>query len=94
MDEVQRLMEALKPIGHIIVQVMKTSKGVEFIEINPRFGGGAPISIQSGADSCENLFRILMGEQLTYNENYRDDITFIRFDNSICLDENGEIVDW
>ena len=94
MDEVQRLMEALKPIGHITVQVMKTSKGVEFIEINPRFGGGAPMSIQSGADSCENLFRILMGEQLTYNENYRDDITFIRFDNSICLDENGEIVEW
>ena len=94
MDEVQRLMEVLKPIGHITVQVMKTRKGIEFIEINPRFGGGAPMSIQSGADSCENLFRILMGEQLTYNENYRDEITFIRFDSSICLDENRDIVEW
>ncbi len=73
---------------------MKTNKGIEYIEINPRFGGGAPMSIQSGADSCENLYRLLMGENLEYNENYRDNIMFFRFDNSICVDENLEIVQW
>ena len=73
---------------------MKTNKGIEYIEINPRFGGGAPMSIQSGADSCENLYRLLMGESLEYNENYRDNIMFLRFDNSICVDENLEIVQW
>ena len=93
MNEVTRLMEVLKPIGHITVQVMKTTKGIEFIEINPRFGGGAPMSIQSGADSCENLFRILLGEVLTYHEEYRDNITFVRFDSSICLDENMQPID-
>jgi hypothetical protein len=50
------------------------------------------MSIQSGADSCENLYRLLMGEKLEYNENYRDKLTFLRFDSSICLDENMEIV--
>ncbi|MCA0987047.1 ATP-grasp domain-containing protein [Guptibacillus algicola] len=87
-DEVTKVMKILKPIGHITVQVMKTEKGIEFIEINPRFGGGAPMSIQSGADSCENLFRLLLGEKLEYNEDYRDNLTFIRFDRSICLDED------
>lgn len=92
MDDVKRLMKVLKPIGHITVQLMKTNKGIEYIEINPRFGGGAPMSIQSGADSCENLFKLLMGEELEYNENYRDNIMFLRFDNSICLDENMELI--
>lgn len=91
-DDIKGLVKALKPIGHITVQLMKTNKGIEYIEINPRFGGGAPMSIQSGADSCENLYRLLMGEKLEYNENYRDNIMFFRFDNSICVDENMEII--
>ncbi|MFL2077347.1 ATP-grasp domain-containing protein [Marinilactibacillus psychrotolerans] len=93
-EDIKRLVEVLKPIGHITVQLMKTNKGIEYIEINPRFGGGAPMSIQSGADSCENLYRLLRGEKLEYNENYRDNIMFFRFDNSICVDENLEIVQW
>ena len=93
-EDIKRLVEVLKPIGHITVQLMKTNKGIEYIEINPRFGGGAPMSIQSGADSCENLYRLLMGETLEYNENYRDNVMFFRFDNSICVDENLEIVQW
>jgi carbamoyl-phosphate synthase large subunit len=91
-DDVSRLMKVLKPIGHITVQLMKTERGIEYIEINPRFGGGAPMSIQSGADSCENLYRLLIGEKLKYNENYRDNITFLRFDSSICIDENMELL--
>ena len=85
-------MKVLKPIGHITVQLMKTKKGIEYIEINPRFGGGAPMSIQSGANSCEYLLKLLMGEKLEYHEDYRDDVTFLRFDNSICLDENMVVV--
>jgi carbamoyl-phosphate synthase large subunit len=91
-EDVKRLLETLKPIGHITVQLMKTEKGIEYIEINPRFGGGAPMSIQSGADSCENIYRLLMGEKLNYNENYRDNMLFLRFDKSISFDEKMEIV--
>lgn len=91
-NEIKKLMKQLKPIGHITVQLMKTDKGIEYIEINPRFGGGAPMSIQSGADSCKNLYRLLMGQKLTYNEDYIENITFLRFDNSICLDENLEVI--
>ncbi|MCU5372178.1 MULTISPECIES: ATP-grasp domain-containing protein [Bacillus cereus group] len=91
-NDVTKLMKTLKPIGHITVQLMKTKKGIEYIEINPRFGGGAPMSIQSGADSCGNLLRLLMGKKLNYSEDYRENLTFIRFDSSICLDENMELI--
>ena len=84
-EDVTRLMKELKPIGHITVQCMKTAKGIEYIEINPRFGGGAPMTIMAGADSCENLFRLLMGEKLSYNENYEENSLFLRFDDTIML---------
>ena len=88
MEDVRRLMEELKPIGHITVQCRKTYRGIEYIEINPRFGGGAPMSIMAGADSCKNLYRLLKGEALTYNEDYRENVTFLRFDSCIMLNED------
>jgi carbamoyl-phosphate synthase large subunit len=84
-DEVMKLMNVLKPIGHITVQLMDTNDGIKFIEINPRFGGGAPMSIQSGANSCINLFKLLMNEKLAYNEDYEENLIFLRYDKSICL---------
>ena len=85
MQDVTKLMNVLKPIGHITVQCMKTNDGIKYIEINPRFGGGAPMSILAGADSCENLYRLLMGERLTYNENYKENCLFLRFDETIMI---------
>ncbi|MCR4655889.1 MAG: ATP-grasp domain-containing protein [Lachnospiraceae bacterium] len=90
--DVKRLMSALKPIGHITVQLRKTSRGVEYIEINPRFGGGAPMSIMAGADSCEYLYRLLMGETLKPRENFAYGMTFLRFDACVALDEQGDAV--
>jgi carbamoyl-phosphate synthase large subunit len=91
-NKVKRLLKALKPIGHITIQCIKTNKSIVFIEINPRFGGGAPMSIKAGADSCENLYRLLRGEGLKYNEDYEENMMFLRFDNSICLNEDMEVV--
>ena len=87
-EDVTRLMNELKPIGHITVQCRKTDRGIEYIEINPRFGGGAPMSIMAGADSCSNLYRLLRGEVLTYNDDYRENVIFLRFDSSIMLNED------
>lgn len=88
--DVKRLIGVLKPIGQVTVQCMKTTKGIQYIEINPRFGGGAPMSIDAGADSCKNLYRLLLGQRLDYTEAYRDKVYFMRFDQSIMLGENKE----
>jgi len=87
--DVRRLLEMLRPIGHVTVQCIVTEDGrIVYIEVNPRFGGGAPMSIASGADSCEWLYRILRGEELHYDGKFRDGLTFLRYDQSICLDES------
>ncbi len=92
-EDVRRLIEELQPIGQITVQCMKTEEGIRYIEINPRFGGGTPMSIKSGANSCKNLYRLLQGEVLEYKEDYREHITFLRFDASIALDEQMVVVE-
>ena len=91
--DVKKLIQILKPIGQITIQCIKNDKQINYIEINPRFGGGAPMSIMAGADSCENIYRLLMGEKLKYTEDYKENIMFLRFDNSIMLDENMERID-
>ena len=71
-------------IGQITVQCFLCDNGeIKYIEINPRFGGGAPMSISAGADSCENLYRLLRGEKLEYSENYEDGVIIARFDGSV-----------
>ena len=91
-EEIRRMIDILKPVGQITVQCMKTCDGIKYIEINPRFGGGAPMSIDAGANSCENIYRILLGEQLKYNEDYNDGHLFLRFDEGIELTETKELV--
>src|SRR5690606_37824323 len=89
-DTIKYLLDKFKFIGHITIQ-LKIAKEIKIIEINPRFGGGAPMSIAAGADSCENLYRLLMGEQLSYNEDYEDDVYFLRYDSSIKV-KKGEMI--
>ena len=91
-DDVTRLLKILKPIGQITIQCMKTVDEIKYIEINPRFGGGAPMSIKAGANSCKNLYKLLQGKSLDYTEDYRENIMFLRFDDAIMLNENMEIV--
>lgn len=91
-QEVKNVIAVLKPIGHITLQCMKTKKGIEFIEINPRFGGGVPISIKAGANSPENLYKLLMGKILKYNEDYEDSLFASRHDNAVYLNAEGQVV--
>lgn len=87
-NDVKKLLKSFGFIGQITVQCFLCNDGtVKYIEINPRFGGGAPMSIAAGADSCENLYRLLCGEKLIYSENYEDGVVFSRFDNCIRVRE-------
>ncbi len=91
-NEVKKVIDILKPIGHITFQCMKTEKGIKFIEINPRFGGGAPMSIKAGANSPLNLYRLLLNEKIFYNEDYEENIMALRFDDCILLNSYGEVI--
>jgi carbamoyl-phosphate synthase large subunit len=86
--EMLQLIADYKPCGQITVQMIreKSSGDDYYIEINPRFGGGAPLSIKAGADSAEALLRLIRGEQLNFNNGAAEDgAVFSRFDQSVRL---------
>ncbi|MDY3959640.1 ATP-grasp domain-containing protein [Romboutsia timonensis] len=91
-ETIKNVIKVLKPIGHITIQCMKTNEGIKFIEINPRFGGGAPISIKAGANSPMNLYRLLLGEKLEYSEEYEDGLLASRHDWAVFINSRGEQV--
>lgn len=91
-NEVKKVLNVLKPIGQITLQGILNHAGniFSFIEINPRFGGGAPMSIAAGADSCKNLYKLLLGDTLTYNEDFEEGMLGIRFDQAIFINKEGQ----
>lgn len=79
------LLSKLRPFGQTTIQCIRNGRGVFFFEINARFGGGAPMSITAGANSILSLIKLKRGERLSYNEDWRDAVTFARFDDSVAL---------
>ncbi len=91
--EMQTLIANYMPCGQITVQLIQDEKKGDnyYIEINPRFGGGAPLSIKAGADSAEAVLKMLRGDKLSYhNKAARDGAIYCRFDQSICVNEDNQ----
>lgn len=90
--EMQTLIADYKPCGQITVQLIRDENTGDnyYIEINPRFGGGAPLSIKAGADSAEAVLKMLNGEKITYHHKAaRDGAIYCRFDQSVCVNEEA-----
>lgn len=87
-EESKTIADAFKPCGAITIQLIRQKDTGEdyFIEINPRYGGGAPLSVKAGANSPMALLRLLKGEKLGYRPKQALDCAeFSRFDQSICV---------
>ncbi len=73
--------------GVITVQCIVTpDKRIRVIEINPRFGGGVPLSIHAGADSPKWILMEVLGQKPRINPTaFRDDVAMLRFDDSVFV---------
>jgi carbamoyl-phosphate synthase large subunit len=73
--------------GVITVQCIVTpEKRIRVIEINPRFGGGAPLSIHAGADFPKWILAELLGKKPRITPTgFRDDVAMLRFDDSVFV---------
>lgn len=91
-SEMKTLIADYRPCGQITVRLIREEESGDdyYIEINPRFGGGAPLSIKAGADSAEAVIRVLKGDKLSYKEDAAvDGAVYCRFDQSICVSEGS-----
>ena len=79
-------------IGCITIQCFLQRDGeIILIEINPRFGGGYPLSYQAGADFPSWMMQLFNGgdPQIAIDE-WEDDLVMLRYDNAIFV-KNDEI---
>ncbi len=74
--------------GIITLQLFLTDIGkIKFIEINPRFGGGAPLSIKAGANFPKWILQELSGKKLNIrSDNFKDDLIMLRYDGEVWLE--------
>jgi len=87
-----RVIERFEPCGPITLQLIREeATGRDyFIEINPRFGGGAPLSMMAGADAAKATLRLLSGETLAFQPGAaKDGAVYSRFDQSVCICAGG-----
>ena len=91
-EEAKALCAAFKPCGPMTVQLIRDAEGIDwYIEINPRFGGGAPLSMKAGARSAEVILKLMDGEEVE-EQKVADGAIYSRFDQSVCITEGkGQI---
>jgi len=80
----ERLPDAAGPLT---LQCFRRRDGrLAFIEINPRFGGGFPLSLHAGADYPRWLLEWALGLPSTASpEAWRADVAMLRYDDAIFV---------
>ncbi|MBR1603140.1 MAG: ATP-grasp domain-containing protein [Synergistaceae bacterium] len=91
-SEAELIIKHFKPCGPLTVQLIRDNLTGQdyFIEINPRFGGGAPLSIKAGARSPELLLKLLAHQEINNNFKIADSAIFSRFDQSVQVCSNSK----
>jgi carbamoyl-phosphate synthase large subunit len=89
MEAGKRVVEALGRSlrGLVTLQCIVTSDHrIRFIEINPRFGGGAPLGIAAGADYPAWLIQELRGQTPEIQfDGFRHGLSMLRYDWSVFM---------
>lgn len=88
-DYLKEKMEFLPGVvGCICIQlfVNESTKQVIAIEINPRFGGGYPLSYHSGANYPQYLIEeYIKNKSIDYNCDWQDNTLMLRYDDDIII---------
>jgi len=73
--------------GVITIQCFLTPSGtVKFIEINPRFGGGIPLSFQAGANFPKWILQLWLGRSVRIPlAGWKDRLVMLRYDEAVWM---------
>ena len=91
MSEAAKLVEKLGAgPGVITIQLFLTDDDkVKFIEINPRFGGGVPLSIKAGANFPKWILQELSGRKPNIRmDGFKKDLIMLRYDSEVWMGES------
>jgi carbamoyl-phosphate synthase large subunit len=75
-------------VGCVNIQLFRHNETKErwYIEMNPRFGGGYPLTRHSGADfQAWILAEYLGGEDISVFKDWQDQTIMLRFDDEVII---------
>ncbi|KEI12085.1 carbamoyl phosphate synthase-like protein [Clostridium novyi B str. ATCC 27606] len=76
-------VDGIRLMGPLTLQFFKTNENeIYFLEINPRLGGGVPLSFEAGANYSIAIKRMINKEKLEYKKYFKE-LTMLRFDDAI-----------
>lgn len=88
--EAQRLAQALGLVGHATIQCFWHEDRVKFIEVNPRYGGGANLAFAAGAFTPRMLVRLVLGKKVKpCIGEFEADYYMLRYTEDLFLSEQG-----
>ncbi len=90
MNQAAKLAEVLTAgPGVITIQLFLTKNNkLIFTEINPRFGGGAPLSIKAGANFPKWILQELLKQEPEIKfDNFKDGLTMLRYDSEVWIEK-------
>ena len=65
---------------------LQTDGAIKFTEINPRFGGGAPLAIKAGANFPKWILQELAGQKPRIKfDAFKNGLTMLRYDAEVWL---------
>lgn len=78
-NEAIRLGRCLGHIGNLDSDVLDDGDKLYFIDLNPRFGGGYPITHSSGVNYLDLIIKMYQGEKISPDfENYNEDVLVMK----------------
>ena len=90
MKQATKLVEKLGAGPGVITLQLSLTKDncIKFIEINPRFGGGAPLSIKAGANFPKWILQELTGKKTNISfDDFKDKLIMLRYDDEVWLEK-------
>jgi carbamoyl-phosphate synthase large subunit len=75
----EKIVKKLKLIGPSCIQGIKDKKGINFIEINTRFGGGSILSMKADPSIISNLIKMIKGEKLSKSKGFKEGLVMLRY---------------
>ncbi len=88
MAQATRLVELIGAgPGVVTIQLfLDRQRKIKFIEMNPRFGGGAPLSIKAGANFPKWILQHLLGRKTNIKfDGFTDGLIMLRYDGEVWV---------
>lgn len=89
----QKLFSLEGAIGCLTIQVFchKTTEEILAIEINPRFGGGYPLSYLAGANYPKWLIQeYIVNAEVTVFDDWKENLLMLRYDSELLVENYEE----